>query len=91
MGESWGLVVNEGLQAGCAAVVSDAVGCGRDFGGWERVRVIPEGDSAALAASLEALSRFPRSFTWAAEDMKDYTIEAAAASLAAEIKSLGVC
>jgi glycosyltransferase involved in cell wall biosynthesis len=88
MGETWGLVVNEALQAGCAAVVSEAAGCSREFGAWERVRVIPVGDAPALAASIEALSGYPRDFNWAAELMKDYTIEAAATAIAAEIKML---
>ena len=88
MGETWGLVVNEALQAGGAAVVSDAVGCSHEFGTWERVRVIPVGDAAALATSLESLSGFPRDFTWAAKSMNAYTIEAAATALAAEIKTL---
>ena len=31
-GETWGLVVNEALQAGCAVVMTRAVGCHREFG-----------------------------------------------------------
>jgi glycosyltransferase involved in cell wall biosynthesis len=66
-GETWGLVVNEALQAGCAVIMTQAVGCHREFGGWERVRVIPEDDAPACAESIQILAQFPRSFTWCAE------------------------
>ena len=39
MGETWGLVANEAMQAGCGVIVSDAVGCSEDFKSWERFRV----------------------------------------------------
>jgi glycosyltransferase involved in cell wall biosynthesis len=80
-GETWGLVINEALHAGCAAVVSQFVGCNRDFGAWERVRVIPVGDDAALAAAIEQLAAFPRSFDWAEKRMQAYSTEAAAAAI----------
>ena len=53
MGETWGLVVNEGLQVGCSVVVSEAVGSSQDFGGWERVRVVPVRDASKLALAIE--------------------------------------
>jgi glycosyltransferase involved in cell wall biosynthesis len=87
-GETWGLVVNEGLHAGCGIVISDAVGCGAEFGDWERVRVIPQNDAPALARSLEQLSAFPREVGWAREHMKSYSIESAAEGLAQEIRTL---
>jgi glycosyltransferase involved in cell wall biosynthesis len=87
-GETWGLVVNEALQAGCAAVVSEAVGCNREFGTWERVRTIPVGDATSLARVLEELAVFPRKFSWAREGMKSYSTAAAAEALAGEIKLL---
>jgi glycosyltransferase involved in cell wall biosynthesis len=80
-GETWGLVVNEGLHAGCAAIVSQAVGCQRDFGDWERVRVIQVGDEAALARAMGELAAFPRSFDWADGLMQAYSTEAAAAAI----------
>jgi glycosyltransferase involved in cell wall biosynthesis len=83
-GETWGLAVNEALQAGCGAIVTDAVGCHRDFGAWARVRVIPEGDAAALAAELKTWN-FPRDFDWCRELIQNYSIETAAAALAAQI------
>lgn len=88
MGETWALVVNEALQAGCGAIVSDAVGCSRDFGAWERVRVIPVGDVSALADAITKLESLPRDFEWAREAMKEYSIEAAARTIAGELKKL---
>jgi glycosyltransferase involved in cell wall biosynthesis len=87
-GETWGLVVNEALQAGCAVLMTDAVGCHREFGGWERVRVIADGDARACAAAVRELARFPREFGWCADAMKDYSIEAAAQALAQRIDRL---
>lgn len=53
-GETWGLAVNEAMQFGMPAIVSDRVGCREDLvqtrkTGW----VFPAGDAAALAACLE--------------------------------------
>jgi glycosyltransferase involved in cell wall biosynthesis len=48
--ETWGLVVNEALQFGIPAIVSDRVGCGRDLViPGETGYVFPAGDAAALA------------------------------------------
>ena len=85
MGETWGLVVNEALHAGCGVIVSDAVGSHREFGGWERVRVIKEGDAAACAKAIEELAGFPRSFDWCAKEMERYSVQAAAAALASKL------
>jgi len=84
-GETWGLVVNEALQVGCAVVMTEAVGCHREFGSWERVRVIREGAAEECAQALRELSKFPRSFDWCEEKMKRYGIRAAAEALAREI------
>ena len=82
MGETWGLVVNEALHAGCGVVVSDAVGSHREFGTWERVRVIKAGNAAACAKAIEELAAFPRSFDWCAKDMERYSVHSAAAAIA---------
>jgi glycosyltransferase involved in cell wall biosynthesis len=87
-GETWGLVVNEALQAGCAVAVSDAVGCCVEFRYWERVRIIRAGNAAALAQALEELAVFPRKFDWAREGMKSYSTKLAAEGLAGEIRLL---
>jgi glycosyltransferase involved in cell wall biosynthesis len=86
-GETWGLVVNEALQAGCAVVVSEAVGCSREFGAWERVRTIPIEDAPALARAVENLADFPREFSWARERLKAYSVAAAAEAIASEIRT----
>ena len=80
-GETWGLVVNEALQAGCGVVVSDAVGCAAEFGNWERVRVFPVGDAARLAQQITELVVFPREFDWCRARLADYSVEAAARAL----------
>jgi glycosyltransferase involved in cell wall biosynthesis len=85
MGETWGLVVNEALHAGCGVIVSNAVGSHREFGAWERVRVIPEDDAAACADAIEQLAQFPRSFDWCEKAMEQYTVHAAASAIAAKL------
>ncbi len=88
-GETWGLVVNEALQAGCAVIVSRAAGSYREFGDWERVRVIGEDDAPGAATALRELGKMPRSFDWCADRMKDYSVEAAAEAIARQIDALG--
>ena len=88
MGETWGLVVNEALHAGCGVVMTDAVGCHREFGSWERVRVIKDGDAAACAKAISGLAAIPRSFNWCARQMESYSVEAAAAAIAAKLDLL---
>lgn len=57
-GETWGLVVNEGMLFGLPAVVSDRVGCGPDLvTGGETGRIAPFGDANALADAMEGLVR----------------------------------
>ena len=51
-GETWGLVVNEGMQFGLAALVSDGVGCTRDLISVETGSVFASGDAAGLAAAI---------------------------------------
>ncbi|MFN8358262.1 MAG: glycosyltransferase [Spirosomataceae bacterium] len=85
MGETWGLVANEALQAGCGVVVSDAVGCGADFMTWERVRVFSEGDTQHLAKQLASLSRFETDLEWATANLESYSMMAAAQAIAHEI------
>jgi glycosyltransferase involved in cell wall biosynthesis len=87
-GETWGLVVNEAMQAGCAVVVSEAVGCAFDFAGWQRFRTIPVGSAAGLASALEDLAVYPRSFAWAANGLRNYSVDAAAKALAGAILEL---
>jgi glycosyltransferase involved in cell wall biosynthesis len=85
MGETWGLVANEAMQAGCSVIVSDAVGCSVDFKEWERFRVFKENDAADLAINVVSLSKMKINFDWASEKLKEYTIQSAAQSLASEL------
>jgi glycosyltransferase involved in cell wall biosynthesis len=85
MGETWGLVVNEALHAGCAVAMSEAVGCAAEFGHFERCRVFPVEDAAACAQAIAELSRFPRDFNWADARMKSYSVFAAARAIAARL------
>ncbi len=87
-GETWGLVVNEALQAGCGVIVSEAVGCHREFGGWERVRVIPDNDASACAKAMRELAQFPRAFDWCASEIERYSTAAAARAIAEAIGRL---
>ncbi len=58
--ETWGLVVNEAMQFGLPAVVSDRVGCHRDLVIPEATgAVFPDADAPALAAALAPLVRDP--------------------------------
>lgn len=87
-GETWGLVVNEALQAGCSVAVSDAVGCSADFGSLERFRTIPVGCEQKLAKALLELAQYSRNFDWAHEALAQYSTEAAAQALGTEIANI---
>lgn len=80
MGETWGLVVNEAMQAGCAIVISDAVGCGEDFKKLDRVSVFNEGNGKMLAERITEMTKFERNFDWANGVLKNYSIESVADS-----------
>jgi hypothetical protein len=69
-------------------VVSEAVGCAADFGGWERFRTIPVGSAPHLAQAITELAAYPRSFEWAADGLVHYSIEAAAQALATAIAEM---
>lgn len=86
-GETWGLVVNEALQAGCRVVVSRAVGCAVEFAPAAGVRVIEVEDAAGLAGALEQLAHAPRDFDWARALLQDYSIPQAAADIVAALKN----
>jgi glycosyltransferase involved in cell wall biosynthesis len=89
MGETWGLVANEAMQAGCSVVVSDAVGCARDFASWGRFRVFPEQDARALAGMVAELADQDRTFSWAADGLaKAYSLERTVDALQQELAKL---
>lgn len=87
MGETWGLVVNEAMQAGCGVIVSDAVGSSKNFGGSERFKVFNDNDSKQLALKVFELSKFTRDFNWASELLKPYSIDETSSSLLKALKN----
>lgn len=55
--ETWGLVVNEAFACGLPAIVSDRIGCAPDMIEENLTgRIVPVGDSLALAAAIEGFS-----------------------------------
>lgn len=87
MGEAWGLVVNEALQAGCAVAISDAVGCCKEFQDLERLRVIPVEGARELGHAMAQLHQYDRDFCWADSRMSDYSSAAAARAMANVFKT----
>ncbi len=84
-GETWGLVANEAMQAGCSVVVSNAVGSGENFKDWERFRIFQEGDATDLANKITELSQFERNFEWANKLLENYSIQSSADSFIEEM------
>lgn len=93
-GETWGLVVNEGMHYGLPALVSDGVGCGPDLvqadqTGW----IFPTGDAEALG---QRMMQFAQLNQQAREQMRkavenliqDYTLEIVAGSLSDAFQSV---
>ena len=76
MGETWGLVVNEALQAGCSTIVSNYVGSGEDFQSLERFRIFADDNAADLAEKVQELSVYTRSFNWARPALENFSLEA---------------
>jgi glycosyltransferase involved in cell wall biosynthesis len=88
MGETWGLVANEAMQAGCGVIVSDAVGCSEDFKSWERFRVFKESNAEDLAHRVLQLSEYSRDFNWARQKLEKYALKATAEAIAQELNAL---
>jgi len=81
--EPWGLIVNEAMNAGCAVVVSDDVGCHPDLvtDGVEG-RIYPVGDVAALSAALgDALDHADAMGSAALRRIESWSFEADVAGL----------
>lgn len=76
MGETWGLVVNEALQAGCSVAVSNFVGSGEDFRSLERFRIFEDNNAQDLADKIIELIQYSRNFDWARTALEDYSLEA---------------
>lgn len=88
-GETWGLVVNEALQFGLPAVVSDRVGCHRDLIVPEETGfVFPTGDAGELCRRmLDAKALASRSRSVVAEECRQqvshYSLDEAAQGIRA--------
>jgi glycosyltransferase involved in cell wall biosynthesis len=54
--ETWGLIVNEAMNFGCAVIVSDRVSCGRDLVADCCGLIFPHDDRAALVGALQQLA-----------------------------------
>jgi glycosyltransferase involved in cell wall biosynthesis len=88
MGETWGLVCNEAMQAGCSVVVSDCVGCGTDFKDWSRFKIFNSGKAEELAERIAELHSLPRDFNWATDALEGYSLIATAKAISSELEAL---
>jgi len=87
MGETWGLVVNEALQAGCSVAISEAAGCAVEFGQLPHVTVFPAGDATALSDCIYRLIQSPPVHrNWARSFMDRYSCRSAAAGIASRLQ-----
>jgi len=83
-GETWGLVVNEGMIFECPAIVSDRVGCGPDLiEEGETGHTIPFRDVKALARTMNQMASRPARVAEMGKNarelvLSEYTIEKAA-------------
>lgn len=75
MGETWGLVVNEAMQAGCSIITSNFVGCSADFKALERFEIFQDNDEKELAQKVQYLMQFERDFNWAQKHLNKYSLE----------------
>lgn len=74
-GETWGLVVNEALQAGLPCIVTTAVGCSADFASFPDFQVIPEPDAMLLANAVRNIVGIPRDFERYSLLMQEFSLE----------------
>lgn len=84
MGETWGLVVNEALMAGRAAIISRHVGCHADFKNLPSVCVF----DGSLDSLIQALRKPPSLFCPRSqrEFMQHYSVRSAAEGIAAALR-----
>ena len=89
--ETWGLAVNEAMACGRPAVVSERVGCAPDLVRPTTGRVVPAGDSAALASALAetALPDTSRLMGKASQELIGaWTLDKSATLIADAVRSL---
>ncbi|MEM1427338.1 MAG: glycosyltransferase family 4 protein [Cyanobacteria bacterium P01_H01_bin.130] len=80
-GETWGLVMNEAMQAGLPCIATNAVGSSVDFAGVPNFQVIPIGDATAMARAIAQLINLNRDFERYGEVMKNFSTDAAASNI----------
>jgi len=94
-GETWGLVVNEGMACGLPAIVSNQVGCHLDLiTPGETGEVYPMGDVTALAGKMRALAANPLRLLAmgcsARERVADYSYDRVVQGTLAALEHLGL-
>jgi len=87
-GETWGLVVNEGLQAGLPFIATEAVGSTADLGNLPEVQTIPIGDATALATAIQRVIGIDRAFDRYDSTLQQISTKAAARAIVHHVKSL---
>ena len=92
-GETWGLVVNEAMNFGLPAVVSDRVGCAEDLVKEGKTGyTFPVGDAEALAAVLDRMMANPEHVREmgrkARKHIEAFSVEAAAAGIRAALRAV---
>lgn len=95
-GETWGLVVNEAMQFGLPAIVSDLVGSWHDLVNEETGFVFPAGDAVALANILTDVTVLTKDKIAAMrcacqEQIKSYSVEAATDGIIEMVKRVLTC
>lgn len=91
-GETWGLVVNEAMACGRAAIVSDRVGCGPDLiASGVTGEIFAFGDVQALAEAMLRAARHPETLASMgdaakAKVMRDYSIERSAQGILTAVR-----
>ncbi|MEM1425093.1 MAG: glycosyltransferase family 4 protein [Cyanobacteria bacterium P01_H01_bin.130] len=80
-GETWGLVMNEAMQAGLPCIATNAVGSSVDFAGVPNFQVIPISDATAMARAIAQLINIDRDFDRYSEVMKNFSTDAAASNI----------
>jgi glycosyltransferase involved in cell wall biosynthesis len=93
-GETWGLVVNEGMISGLPAIVSERVGCAHDLvRDGETGAVVPFADVTALATQIGDWARdrvqVARLAQRAGQHVQAYSIDTATAALDAALLAVG--
>jgi glycosyltransferase involved in cell wall biosynthesis len=76
-GETWGLVANEALQAGLPCVVTEAVGCHRDFANFPHFQTVPVNDAIATGQAFANLINLPRQFDRYRDLLEDFSVDRA--------------